>query len=48
MFAICQQGLMDADRVLAGALWRGVFEGQCDDIEKLELLVQYVRKQVSS
>lgn len=38
---------MDADRVLAGALWRGVFEGDCEDIERVELLVQYVRKQVS-
>ncbi len=41
------QGLMGHDRVLAGALWRTFFDKACEDPVKLELMVQYVRKQVS-
>ena len=36
---------MSNDRVLAGALWRRFFEMNCDDYEKIEKLVKYVRLQ---
>ena len=41
------QGLLSDDTVLAGALWRNFFEMDCADVEHIEKLVQYVRKQVS-
>lgn len=37
---------MSDDKVLASALWRRFFSRKCDDYRKLELLVEYVRKQV--
>ncbi len=40
------QGLLDDDRVLAGALWRQFFEFECEDPEHLRKLVHYVRQQV--
>uniref|UniRef100_U5EFL1 Putative golgi organization n=1 Tax=Corethrella appendiculata TaxID=1370023 RepID=U5EFL1_9DIPT len=40
--AICSN-----DMVLASAIWRRFFAQECDDYTKLELLVGYVRKQIS-
>jgi len=39
---------MSDDIVLAGALWRNLFDKDCAHVVHLELMVQYVRKQVSS
>ena len=45
--ALCFQGLLGDDMVLAGALWRIFFEMRHDvDPAHLELMVAYVRKQV--
>ncbi|XP_040175866.1 ubiquinol-cytochrome-c reductase complex assembly factor 1 [Anopheles arabiensis] len=41
------EGISYDDKALAAALWRRFLGGRCDDYEKLELLVGYVRKQVS-
>lgn len=41
------QGLLSDDSVLAAALWRNLFTCQCEDPRQLELMVEYVRKQVS-
>lgn len=41
------EGVCFDDKALAAALWRRFFSGHCDDYEKLELLVKYVRKQMS-
>lgn len=41
------EGLLSDDIVLAGALWRRFFSKECNDPELVELLVKYVRKQVS-
>uniref|UniRef100_A0A182MBA1 Ubiquinol-cytochrome c chaperone domain-containing protein n=1 Tax=Anopheles culicifacies TaxID=139723 RepID=A0A182MBA1_9DIPT len=41
------EGISYDDKALAAALWRRFLSGRCDDYEKLELLVGYVRKQVS-
>ena len=44
----CFQGLLGNDKDLAGALWRIFFEMRHDvDPAHLELLVAYIRKQVS-
>lgn len=40
------EALIEDDRVLAGALWRRLFSKKCDDPERLECCVHYVRKQV--
>lgn len=40
------QGILSDDCVLAAALWRNLFNCQCDDPQQLELMVEYVRKQV--
>uniref|UniRef100_A0A8C5T9S7 Ubiquinol-cytochrome c reductase complex assembly factor 1 n=1 Tax=Malurus cyaneus samueli TaxID=2593467 RepID=A0A8C5T9S7_9PASS len=40
------QGILSDDHVLAAALWRNLFNRNCDDPRHLELLVEYVRKQV--
>lgn len=40
------EGLLANDRVLASALWRRFFQRDCDDVEKLEQLVEYVRRTV--
>ncbi|XP_055626311.1 ubiquinol-cytochrome-c reductase complex assembly factor 1 [Toxorhynchites rutilus septentrionalis] len=41
------EGISFDDKALAAALWRRFFCCKCDDYEKLELLVQYVRKQMA-
>jgi len=41
------EGLMADDIVLAGALWRNLFDKNCADVSHLELMVEYVRKQLS-
>lgn len=40
------QGVLSDDRVLAAALWRNLFNRECEDPRQLELMVEYVRKQV--
>ncbi|KAL4655800.1 ubiquinol-cytochrome-c reductase complex assembly factor 1 [Arapaima gigas] len=40
------EGILSHDRVLAAALWRILFNRQCEDPQQLELMVQYVRKQM--
>lgn len=40
------EGILCDDHVLAAALWRNLFNRNCDDPRHLELLVEYVRKQV--
>lgn len=37
---------MSDDVVLAGALWRNLFDKNCAHASHLELMVEYVRKQV--
>lgn len=37
---------LESDMILAAAIWRRIFERQCDDPELIEKLVIYVRKQV--
>ncbi|XP_053675341.1 ubiquinol-cytochrome-c reductase complex assembly factor 1 [Anopheles nili] len=41
------EGISFDDKQLAAALWRRFLGGRCEDYEKLELLVGYVRKQIS-
>jgi cytochrome b pre-mRNA-processing protein 3 len=38
------EGLCFDDIVLANALWRRFLSAECDDFQKLELLVKYVRR----
>lgn len=42
------EGLLDNDKVLAGAIWRNFFEEKYPDTnpERLEILVNYIRRQV--
>ncbi|NXN98135.1 UQCC1 factor, partial [Rhinopomastus cyanomelas] len=40
------EGILSDDHVLAAALWRNLFNRSCEDPRQLELLVEYVRKQV--
>lgn len=40
------EGLLSDDKVLAGAVWRTLLQQQCSDLENLERLVHYIRKQV--
>ncbi|XP_063815642.1 ubiquinol-cytochrome-c reductase complex assembly factor 1 isoform X1 [Pseudophryne corroboree] len=40
------EGITSDDRVLAAALWRNIFNMHCDDPRQLELIVEYVRKQM--
>ncbi|MEE6509976.1 hypothetical protein FKM82_028641 [Ascaphus truei] len=40
------EGILSDDHVLAAALWRNLFNKQCDDPRQLELIVEYVRKQI--
>jgi hypothetical protein len=42
------EGLLNDDTVLAGAVWRTLFQQHCSDLENLERLVHYIRKQVSN
>ncbi|XP_066955035.1 ubiquinol-cytochrome-c reductase complex assembly factor 1 isoform X2 [Macrobrachium rosenbergii] len=41
------EGLMSDDKVLASALWRRLFCKECSDPERLECIVQYVRRQIA-
>ncbi|XP_042260370.1 ubiquinol-cytochrome-c reductase complex assembly factor 1 [Thunnus albacares] len=40
------EGVLADDTVLAAALWRNLFNYQCEDPKQLELMVEYVRKQM--
>nr|XP_020638132.1 ubiquinol-cytochrome-c reductase complex assembly factor 1 isoform X2 [Pogona vitticeps] len=40
------EGILSDDHVLAGALWRNLFSRNCDDPRMLEIMVEYVRKQM--
>ncbi|XP_065547950.1 ubiquinol-cytochrome-c reductase complex assembly factor 1 isoform X2 [Lathamus discolor] len=40
------EGILSDDHVLAAALWRNLFNKNCEDPRHLELLVEYVRKQM--
>ncbi|XP_037535652.1 ubiquinol-cytochrome-c reductase complex assembly factor 1 [Nematolebias whitei] len=40
------EGILSDDHVLAAALWRNLFCCQCEDPRQLELMVEYVRKQM--
>ncbi|KAL0978841.1 hypothetical protein UPYG_G00176410 [Umbra pygmaea] len=40
------EGILSDDRVLAAALWRNIFNRQCEDPRQVELMVEYVRKQM--
>uniref|UniRef100_A0A3Q3M0L3 Ubiquinol-cytochrome c reductase complex assembly factor 1 n=1 Tax=Labrus bergylta TaxID=56723 RepID=A0A3Q3M0L3_9LABR len=40
------QGILSDDCVLAAALWRNLFNRDCEDPKQLELMVEYVRKQM--
>uniref|UniRef100_A0A1A8FFP1 Ubiquinol-cytochrome c reductase complex chaperone n=1 Tax=Nothobranchius korthausae TaxID=1143690 RepID=A0A1A8FFP1_9TELE len=40
------EGILSDDCVLAAALWRNLFCCQCEDPRQLELMVEYVRKQM--
>jgi cytochrome b pre-mRNA-processing protein 3 len=40
------EGLMTDDKTLANALWRRFFEKTCEDYDRLELLVKYVRMHI--
>ncbi|XP_069607868.1 ubiquinol-cytochrome c reductase complex assembly factor 1 isoform X1 [Ranitomeya imitator] len=40
------EGIISDDRVLSSALWRNLFNMKCDDPRQLELMVEYVRKQM--
>jgi len=41
------EGLMGDDKVLAGCVWRTLFEKSCDDAQHLDTVVRYIRKQVA-
>ncbi|XP_068120010.1 ubiquinol-cytochrome c reductase complex assembly factor 1 [Hyperolius riggenbachi] len=40
------EGIISDDRTLASALWRNLFNMRCEDPQELELMVEYVRKQM--
>uniref|UniRef100_A0A673TQJ1 Ubiquinol-cytochrome c reductase complex assembly factor 1 n=1 Tax=Suricata suricatta TaxID=37032 RepID=A0A673TQJ1_SURSU len=40
------EGILSDDHGLAAALWRTFFNQKCEDPRQLELLVEYVRKQI--
>ncbi|KAK5934703.1 hypothetical protein CgunFtcFv8_015074 [Champsocephalus gunnari] len=40
------EGVLSDDCVLAAALWRNLFSRECEDPKQLELMVEYVRKQM--
>nr|KAF6424188.1 ubiquinol-cytochrome c reductase complex assembly factor 1 [Rousettus aegyptiacus] len=40
------EGILSDDHGLAAALWRSFFNQKCEDPRQLELLVEYVRKQI--
>lgn len=45
-FLMYDHGLLTSDVALADVLWYRFLQRNCDDPEKLELLVKYVRKQI--
>jgi len=45
--ALYVQGALGSDAVLAGAIWRNIFDMKCTDVSHLELLVDYTRRQVN-
>ena len=40
------EGLMMGDQALAGALWCHLFSKDCNDPERIECIIHYIRKQV--
>ncbi|XP_077191284.1 ubiquinol-cytochrome c reductase complex assembly factor 1 isoform X4 [Paroedura picta] len=40
------EGILSDDHILAAAIWRNLFEKQCDDPRHLEIMVEYIRKQM--
>ncbi|XP_048406257.1 ubiquinol-cytochrome-c reductase complex assembly factor 1 isoform X2 [Stegostoma tigrinum] len=40
------EGILSDDHVLAASLWRHFFNRQCEDPGQLEMMVEYVRKQI--
>ncbi|XP_038822061.1 ubiquinol-cytochrome-c reductase complex assembly factor 1-like [Salvelinus namaycush] len=40
------EGILSDDGVLAAALWRNMFNRQCEDPRQLELMLDYVHKQM--
>ncbi|XP_051271354.1 ubiquinol-cytochrome-c reductase complex assembly factor 1 isoform X2 [Dicentrarchus labrax] len=40
------EGILSDDCVLAAALWRNLFNRECEDPRQLEMMVEYVRKQM--
>jgi len=40
------EGWLTNDMVLASMVWRRLFNKECNDPEKIELVVKYIRKQV--
>lgn len=40
------EGVQSSDKVLAAIVWRRFFGMECDDAEKIERLVKYIRVQV--
>lgn len=41
------EGLTSNDRQLASAIWKQFFDGNCDDYVQIELMVKYIRANVS-
>ncbi|XP_061487756.1 ubiquinol-cytochrome-c reductase complex assembly factor 1 isoform X1 [Rhineura floridana] len=40
------EGILSDDHVLAAAIWRNLFNKHCEDPRQLEIMVEYVRKQI--
>ncbi|XP_077785271.1 ubiquinol-cytochrome c reductase complex assembly factor 1 isoform X3 [Podarcis muralis] len=40
------EGILSDDHVLAAAIWRNLFNKHCEDPRQLEIMVEYIRKQV--
>ncbi|XP_038659652.1 LOW QUALITY PROTEIN: ubiquinol-cytochrome-c reductase complex assembly factor 1 [Scyliorhinus canicula] len=40
------EGILSDDHVLAASLWRHLFNKQCEEPGQLEMMVEYVRKQI--
>lgn len=40
------EGWLSNDMVLASMVWRRIFNKECNDPEKIEIVVKYIRKQV--
>lgn len=41
------EGLLTDDKTLASAVWKRIFEADCEDYRLIELLIVYIRKTVS-